>query len=154
MARDKERKRVYNKWYRETHRQEAREYRAAHREEKNARDRTRYYTRGGNHQDQSRYKMTHKTEIASYNREYKIKSYGLSVDDYGTLLARQDGVCAICGNPPKSGINLSIDHNHVTNQVRGLLCWRCNLLLGNANDNTEILAKAIEYLISPSCERG
>ena len=44
------------------------------------------------------------------------------------LLAEQGGVCAICGNPPKTR-GLSIDHDHKTGAVRGLLCFRCNRAL-------------------------
>jgi hypothetical protein len=44
---------------------------------------------------------------------------------YDRLLGEQGGVCAICGNPPKTR-RLHIDHDHKTGKVRGLLCHRCN----------------------------
>jgi Autographiviridae endonuclease VII len=44
---------------------------------------------------------------------------------YDELAARQGGVCAICGRPPKTR-RLDIDHDHETMRVRGLLCHRCN----------------------------
>ena len=56
----------------------------------------------------------------------------LGIDDaeYARLLERQGGGCAICGNPPKEGgRRLHVDHNHRTNRVRGLLCFRCNRAL-------------------------
>ena len=41
---------------------------------------------------------------------------------------------------------MSIDHCHETGKIRGILCHLCNNLLGNARDNTTILASAIDYL--------
>ena len=41
---------------------------------------------------------------------------------------------------------LTVDHNHVTGQIRGLLCTNCNLGIGNFKDKTELLKNAIKYL--------
>lgn len=60
---------------------------------------------------------------------------------------KQKGCCAICGTHQANlKTTLCVDHNHQTKKIRGLLCNRCNLLLGMAHDNPEILQKAIEYL--------
>lgn len=53
---------------------------------------------------------------------------GVSDEEYERLLVEQEGCCAICGNPPKNR-RLSVDHNHRTGRVRGLLCFRCNRAL-------------------------
>jgi hypothetical protein len=58
----------------------------------------------------------------------RARELGISEDEYAELLERQGGVCAICGNPPKTR-RLSVDHNHRTGKVRGLLCFRCNRAL-------------------------
>lgn len=87
-------------------------------------------------------------------RKYQLKRlYGLSMWDYHEMLRNQDGVCAICGNPegaidPRTGEPnyLSVDHNHETGEVRGLLCNNCNNGLGRFRDNPNILQAAIEYL--------
>ncbi len=64
------------------------------------------------------------------------------------LIIRQDGCCIICGQPEKElNMRLSIDHCHTTGHIRGLLCHRCNFLLGFAKDNLYILQAAIDYLI-------
>ena len=68
-------------------------------------------------------------------RGYHIKRrYGLSFDEWQAMLKAQDGCCKICGQPgklTKSGRSyLHVDHNHKTGKVRGLLCARCNLLIG------------------------
>lgn len=43
--------------------------------------------------------------------------------------------------------SLSIDHNHQTGKVRGLLCHHCNVGLGHFKDNIELLNSALDYLI-------
>lgn len=79
--------------------------------------------------------------------------FGITLDDYNELFNKQNGVCAICGKPEtvKSCYSnnikkLSIDHNHITGQVRGLLCDRCNRLLGYAKESIQNLQNAITYL--------
>lgn len=79
--------------------------------------------------------------------------YGITVKQYELMLKSQNGVCAICnqsetakdrgGDKVKA---LAIDHDHKINKIRGLLCHCCNLVLGHAKDNPEILRKAAEYL--------
>jgi hypothetical protein len=63
------------------------------------------------------------------------------------LLEEQNNSCAICGiNQSDTTKKLSVDHNHETNQVRGLLCNSCNLGLGQFKDSVVFLSYAIEYL--------
>lgn len=72
------------------------------------------------------------------------KEFGITIEIYDAMYAQQGGVCAICG---KTGAKrLSVDHNHVTNEIRGLLCFRCNMGIGYLKDDPEILARAIAYL--------
>lgn len=75
------------------------------------------------------------------------KNYGITIAEYDELFERQNGNCAICGLPEIMR-RLSVDHNHETGEVRGLLCATCNLLIGNAKENADILLKAIDYLQS------
>lgn len=43
------------------------------------------------------------------------------------LSVQQGGKCGICGKHESHFTRkLAVDHNHKTNQVRGLLCFRCN----------------------------
>jgi|SRR5688572_147066 len=86
-----------------------------------------------------------------YNRLY-YRSKVEADNSYAVLLKNQHGVCAICKNPEtktnKYGtvFSLAHDHNHVTGRYRGLLCVRCNMLLGKVHDNPEILSNAARYL--------
>ena len=73
--------------------------------------------------------------------------YGITLEDYEYQYKNQKGCCYICGkNEEQTGIRLAVDHCHKTNKVRKLLCRNCNLLLGHAKDDSEILKKAISYL--------
>jgi hypothetical protein len=62
------------------------------------------------------------------------------------LLAQQGGVCAICGDPPEGGKAFHIDHHHVTGEIRGLLCVRCNNGLGQFKEDPDVLKKAATYV--------
>jgi len=63
------------------------------------------------------------------------------------LLVAQGYKCAICGIDARElQRELSVDHSHDTDEVRGLLCGHCNIGLGNFRDDVELLSKAIEYL--------
>lgn len=79
-------------------------------------------------------------------RRYR-RLYDISVEDYDKMLAFQDGVCAICGRPPKT-LRLSVDHDHKTGEVRGLLCYTCNATLHDRVD-MEWLFNAHAYLDVP-----
>jgi len=69
--------------------------------------------------------------------------------EYDALLAFQGGVCGICQNPPKR-IRLSVDHDHKTGEIRGLLCAWCNRkILGSAHDSLSKLQSAVDYLSNP-----
>lgn len=76
--------------------------------------------------------------------------YKLTPEEYFEVLKKQGGGCGICAsqvnilNPKK--MFLAIDHCHKTGKIRGILCDRCNMLIGSVKDSTAILEKSIEYL--------
>lgn len=72
------------------------------------------------------------------------KLYGISLTQYTELFNKQDGHCAICKEI--SDKTLSVDHDHRTGKVRGLLCHDCNRALGQFKDSILILESATEYL--------
>lgn len=82
-------------------------------------------------------------------RDSSIKfKYGLSSEGYDKLLCKQNYCCAICKTKATGIISkyFSIDHNHKTGTIRGLLCNHCNTAIGKFKDDVNILQVAIEYL--------
>jgi hypothetical protein len=75
----------------------------------------------------------------------KVK-YGISLEDYDAMLARQGGVCAACKNKKRRSERLCVDHCHVTGKVRGLLCRNCNFGLGLFRDDADLVEAAAAYL--------
>lgn len=83
-------------------------------------------------------------------RQYHLKRrYKIGQVDFDILLALQGRQCAICGaaNPEH------VDHDHVTGDVRGILCFNCNGGLGQFKDDVTTMQKAITYLKETSCQR-
>jgi hypothetical protein len=81
------------------------------------------------------------------------RKYGITIEDYQNMLVKQNNVCAICfkedmtieANSMRLK-GLCIDHCHVTNKVRGLLCNKCNPMIGYSKDSIKLLESAISYL--------
>ena len=68
----------------------------------------------------------------------------------------QHGLCAICGPwTGRRGVtrSLSVDHDHRTGEVRGLLCRTCNDIIGLWRDNPNVFKRALEYLVNPPARR-
>lgn len=90
-----------------------------------------------------------KTNDPEYKRAWKLRTkYGINPEQFDEMLEAQNGVCAICKKECPSGTRLSVDHDHETGQVRALLCKNCNLVIGYAHENVEILLDAVDYLNS------
>ena len=77
----------------------------------------------------------------------RLKKYRLSSEEYEAMLSSQSGRCAICEDLMGGGKNEHIDHDHVTGQVRGILCSQCNTAIGKFKDSPEIILKAAEYVM-------
>lgn len=90
--------------------------------------------------------------------------YGITLEQYTTLLNLQGGVCGVCGteNPGCGSNYFCVDHDHgccsgrksCGKCIRGLLCHACNRLLGNSKDQVDVLAKAVSYLNKAKAPKG
>lgn len=95
-----------------------------------------------------KYKMS-KEQSRHYGYQ---RYYGISAEDYARMYSKQDGKCAICGQPENSLDKngnvkiLAVDHCHESGNVRELLCYACNSMLGQARDNKQTLLAAVAYL--------
>jgi hypothetical protein len=88
-----------------------------------------------------------KEKYSQYNWEYMLKrSFNMTPEEYNTLLESQGCKCAICRDDCIRYDKLSVDHDHITNKVRGLLCHRCNTALGLLRDDEQILYSMMQYL--------
>ena len=118
--------------------EENRAYYQANKEKINARERYRYATNAEFHE--------RKLERSRRSRRrLRLKNhFGISLEEYDALLAKQNGVCAICKK--KSARSLCVDHCHATGLIRGLLCNRCNGGLAFFKDDPARMRKATAYL--------
>ena len=83
--------------------------------------------------------------VNSSNSRLK-RIYGINSNQYDVLLFKQMGGCAICKLPCSDNKSLAVDHNHTTSEVRGLLCRRCNTVIGLMNENEDLFWDMLEYL--------
>ena len=105
---------------------------------------------------EKRWRERHPEQNAARQREWQEKrrlevAYGLSRAGYERLLVAQNGVCAICRQPEtrlqrSKPMRLSVDHDHDTGTVRGLLCCMCNRGIGLFHDTPLHLRAAADYL--------
>lgn len=138
---------AYAKKYSETNREKIRErmkaWAAAHPEQ----IRASYEKYRSIHKDRilERARLRHDANPGLRQEKHRRVTYGMSAGEYDRLLAAQDGACAICNKPP-AGRRLEVDHDHRTLEIRGLLCRGCNVMVGLADDDIEVLDTAIAYL--------
>lgn len=99
--------------------------------------------------ESNRHCAKHLRRVANAN----LKAYGIDGPAYDAMLAAQGGVCAICEKPSKARRNrghgvrrLSVDHDHATGQVRGLLCHECNVTVGYLERNRALLDRMSKYI--------
>jgi hypothetical protein len=84
-----------------------------------------------------------------YNNNRLPHKYGITIEQYNEIFDKQGGKCSICGRHQSDlRRRLCVDHNHATGKIRGLLCNKCNFILGYANDDVVILSKAIDYIVN------
>lgn len=108
----------------------------------------------------SDYRKQNRQKVYESGREYRkrnkrksqdyelCRKYGISIDDYDRMSVMQGHKCAICGsqNPGKNNSRFCVDHDHVTGQVRALLCGTCNRGIGFMQDDPDLLEKAADYI--------
>lgn len=87
-------------------------------------------------------------------KDHRLKCmYGIGLEEYKKMYEEQGGLCAICNRPAMVLDNkgrvraLSVDHDHITGKVRGLLCNKCNMAIGIMDSNPEITRNATNYLL-------
>lgn len=91
--------------------------------------------------------MKEKRSLSGSSQDHYLKKYGLTRDEVNLMMEEKNHKCDICGNESDHRYGkLNVDHCHDTGKVRGLLCFSCNVMIGQSKDSTEVLRKAIKYL--------
>ncbi len=105
-----------------------------------------------------RYVEGHRIQLLDKSGKLSVrKKFNLSVAETDALFILKNGLCWCCGNRETVKVNgiirkLSLDHNHTTGIPRGILCHRCNTVLGFLEKYGEIEEKLKEYLLR--CDSG
>ena len=119
-------------------------------EEKKERRRADSLRRYYQNQDKNkqRFKDYYENNKERFKEKYLKNLYGLSIDAFNSLLAGQGGVCAICGSTNWLGPHgsPSVDHDHTTGKIRGILCHNCNVAIGFIQDDPKIALSMADYL--------
>lgn len=142
------RKEIYKK-YRSKNESKVRNY--AREYYKNNKDRIDAYRKANKDKHNARCKIWRDKNKEKMKNVYKksnlLRKNGLTVEQYNNLKILQNNLCAICGiNEPGGMGRWHVDHCHVKNKIRGLLCSRCNTMLGLSRESITILNNAIDYL--------
>ena len=97
-------------------------------------------------QNKAWYANKEKATLKAKKWRYKTK-YGITLEQFEQMFVAQDKKCAAYRtSEPRHKNGWVVDHNHLTDKVRGILCRRCNISLGNAEDNPLHLYALISYL--------
>jgi len=92
-----------------------------------------------------------KEKAIETNKRWNLKrKYNITLEQYNELFEKQEGKCAICGrHQTKLKRPLSVDHDHKTDEIRGLLCTKCNVIVGwyeILKDDLELVEKILNYI--------
>ncbi len=160
----------YNRQWSEAHKAQLREYekkrnhspKRKEREKQRSQDRLAYkreYNKKWFKENGKEYYLKNRDKISQYhkkhdNPEVKLRShlkfrYGITPEKRNEMLIDQGNRCAICSvlfTNKSLGTKPYVDHCHETGKIRGLLCQKCNFILGCAGDNITVLENAIKYL--------
>ena len=80
------------------------------------------------------------------SERYRTKKYGISPEEYNTMVETQGGVCLICHQPGDTRFGLVVDHDHDSGAIRGLLCANCNQGIGHLQDDPDRMRRAADYV--------
>ena len=107
---------------------------------------------------------TYKDKQSTYYKQWRLDNpdkaahyqlmnyYGITLDEYNTILEAQNYKCKICGKTAEEVASgkpikrLAVDHCHETGEIRGILCANCNTGIGLLCHDPGILKNALRYL--------
>ena len=148
--RTKEEMAVYNKQYRETHKERLAELKKVWFNDNP--DKKAIYNKKWNDKNKEYYKQWHNDNPDRSKTKWLKYRYDITLSDYNRMFEKQKGKCWICSTHISELKNpLQVDHSHITGAVRGLLCNRCNSrlresCLSNFKYTDRLYVKAIGYI--------
>jgi hypothetical protein len=93
------------------------------------------------------YEANWKKRNPDYHWSWALQhKYHITQEAYLEILRSQDERCAICKTRPYTNRRLNVDHDHKSASIRGLLCDKCNLLIGKLENNANLLPTITGYL--------
>ena len=101
------------------------------------------------------WRLAHPERWLEIQRRSRLKmDHGLTLEELQQMHANQEGLCAICSKfidlfprgVRRRMMQAHVDHDHVTGEIRGLLCPQCNMAIGLAYDSPTVLRNAAGYL--------
>ena len=84
-------------------------------------------------------------KLITRNNNLKQK-FGIDLEQFEEMKRAQGNCCAICNQEPQNDRELVVDHNHITGDIRGLLCYGCNSAIGHLKESPELIWKLYDYL--------
>jgi hypothetical protein len=88
----------------------------------------------------------HEKALQARRRQRILRTYGISPQQHDQMMEQQHYLCALCGAELTDDVVPSIDHSHETEIIRGIVCRKCNLMIGLAEDDPKILFMGAKYL--------
>ena len=92
-----------------------------------------------------------KQKLNQSGKQYHLKyKFGITQTEFIKMILDQDNKCLICKTEFSDSIKPCVDHNHETEEIRGILCFKCNTGIGLFTENINVLFSAIDYLNNSS----
>ena len=110
-------------------------------------------------EERKQYNIIHKEHIKIWSKKYHVlvkekrkiqrlkRMYGMSLEEFTQLFNSQNNVCAICKGTEWKNKRPYVDHNHITGEIRGIICHKCNIAIGMIKEDINIAQSIIQYLI-------
>lgn len=95
-------------------------------------------------QKQKEWYLNHREHVQNEGLQ---RLYGITLSDKQAMLEAQGGKCAICRTAEPGGGGWHLDHDHDTKKNRAILCSRCNLVIGMAQEDILRLKRCATYLM-------
>ncbi len=104
------------------------------------------YQKIWNKSRKERYKAYPQVAREVYQRDNLKRNYGITPEQKKEMWLRQWKLCHICCRGVPTLRDDCVDHNHDTNEVRAILCGKCNKALGLLEENEQTILNMLDYV--------